>query len=91
MFGREAEQTFLQTCYQQMVQHKSRQVVTINADAGVGKSRLLFEFESWVDLQPANVQIWRGRARPDTQHLPYGLLRSLFAFRYQIQRRRFHP
>ncbi|HEY1409899.1 MAG TPA: tetratricopeptide repeat protein, partial [Promineifilum sp.] len=53
-------------------------------DAGLGKSRLLYEFENWVDLQPVKVQLYRGRAWMETQKLPYGLLRNVFVFRCGI-------
>jgi tetratricopeptide (TPR) repeat protein len=35
-------------------------------------------------LQPVNVQLYRGRARLETQHLPFGLLRDVFVFRCGI-------
>ena len=35
-------------------------------------------------MQPVNVQLYRGRARLETQHLPFGLLRDVFVFRCGI-------
>ena len=62
----------------------SLRVVTVVADPGLGKSRLLYEFENWSDVQPNRFVIFKGRAQPHTRQQPYGLLRDLFAWRLQI-------
>jgi predicted ATPase/class 3 adenylate cyclase len=84
MIGRDREIAQLQEIFTQVAESSQCQVAVIVGDAGLGKSRLLYEFENWVDLYPANVRLFRGRARPETQRLPYGLLRNLFAFRCGI-------
>ena len=62
-----------------------RQMVTVMGEPGLGKSRLLYEFENWADLQPTRCSFSAaGRARKRAA-LPYGLLRDLFAFRFDIQ------
>ena len=85
MVGREAELQTLQAAYLSAVEDHERGAVTIVADPGMGKSRLIYEFENWVDLRPEREVVMRGRARLETQHLPYGLLRDMFAFRFGIQ------
>ncbi len=60
------------------------QVVTVVADAGIGKSRLLQEFQRWTDAQPAPFVVFVGRAQPRTQAEPYGLLRDMLAWRLRI-------
>jgi class 3 adenylate cyclase/tetratricopeptide (TPR) repeat protein len=84
MIGRDAELVILQGLFWQVVEKHERLSAIIVGEAGLGKSRLLYEFENWGDLQPVNVQLYRGRARLETQHLPYGLLRDVFVFRCGI-------
>ena len=57
---------------------------TVVAEAGVGKSRLLHEFEAWAGARPEAFSVFRGRATPQTQSQPYGLLRDILAWRFQI-------
>ncbi len=85
MIGREAELEILKDAYYTVIEEGERQIVTVVGEAGLGKSRLLYEFENWVDLQPEEVRLYRGRAHIETQRLPYDLLRSIFAFRFSIQ------
>jgi len=84
MVGREVEFQQLQVYLQEVIAGEG-QMLTVVGEAGLGKSRLLYEFENWVDLQPGVVNLYKGRARLETQSLPYGLLRDLFAFRFGIQ------
>ena len=84
MVGRELELLQLQKAFQEMLDGE-RQFVTIVGEPGLGKSRLLYELEDWVDRQPVRPQLYRGRARLETQRQPYGLLRDLFAFYFDIR------
>ncbi len=84
MVGRDRELDLLQEIFTEICEEGERQVVSIVGEAGVGKSRLLYEFENWVDLQPVLTQLYRGRAHLETRNLPYGLLRSIFDFRFEI-------
>ena len=85
MVGRNREISLLQDILTAVIEDSERQVVTIVGEAGLGKSRLLYEFEHWVDQQAGQVKIYRGRARLETQRLPYALLRDLFATSFEIQ------
>ncbi len=85
MIGRESEFLQLQKILGDVIEEGEGQMVTVIGEAGVGKSRLLYEFENWVDLQRDEIWLYKGRARLETQNLPYGLLRDLFAFRFGIQ------
>ena len=58
--------------------------VTVVAEAGIGKSRLLYEFDNWAETRPERFIIFQGRAHPQTQSQPYGLLRDILAWRLQI-------
>jgi len=84
MIGRETELKALQDAFHTAVQNQECGLVTIVGEAGLGKSRLLYEFENWVDIQPETVTIFKARARLETQGTPYGLLRDLFAFQFDI-------
>jgi ABC-type oligopeptide transport system substrate-binding subunit/class 3 adenylate cyclase len=85
MVGREAELKHLQEAFHTAVEDGELQVVTISGEAGVGKSRLLYEFDIWSEALPETFWYFKGRASRETQNLPYGLLRDLVAFRFQIQ------
>jgi predicted ATPase/class 3 adenylate cyclase len=85
MIGRQAELETLKDAYYTVVEDGEPQIVTIIGEAGLGKSRLLYEFENWIDLQPEQVRLYRGRAHLESQRLPYDLLRSIFAFRFDIR------
>jgi class 3 adenylate cyclase/tetratricopeptide (TPR) repeat protein len=85
MVGREREMAALRKSYWTAIRDGKHHFVTVLGEAGLGKSRLMYEFENWVDLQPAYVRLFRGRARTESQNLAYGLLRDIFAFRLNIQ------
>ncbi len=84
MVGREAELTLLQQAFGAVCGQRRLSVVTIVADAGVGKSRLLQEFESWCESQPEPCLWLRGSATPATESQPYGLLRDVIVQRFKI-------
>jgi class 3 adenylate cyclase/tetratricopeptide (TPR) repeat protein len=84
MVGREAEMIILQTAYEDAIGESETRVVTISGETGVGKSRLLYEFDNWIELRPEAVTYFKGRGTPNTQNVPYSLFRDLFAFRFDI-------
>ena len=84
MIGRDAELEALQGAFRRLFRERQLAIVTVVADAGLGKSRLLTEFEAWSETRPESFYLFRGRATPQTQGQPYGLLRDLLAWRFQI-------
>ena len=84
MIGREAELEALQQAFVRLFAERRLAAVTVVADAGIGKSRLLYEFEAWSESRPEPFFIFRGRATPQTQGQPFGLLRDILAWRFQI-------
>ena len=84
MIGRDAELTTLQEAFAEVIHTGQTRVVTIIGDAGVGKSRLLYEFDNWVELRPERVRYFRGRATPALQSVPHSLWRDLLAYRFDI-------
>jgi class 3 adenylate cyclase/tetratricopeptide (TPR) repeat protein len=85
MVGRETESKYLQDALLTTMEEGEGQVVTVCGEAGVGKSRLLYEFQNWIELLPSDVRLYQGQARLETQYIPYALLRDVFNFRFQIQ------
>lgn len=84
MVGRDAELRALQEAYAAAAEDAERAVVALVADAGLGKSRLLAEFDRWVAAQPAPPLVLRGRATAAAQQ-PYALLRDTLALHLAIQ------
>jgi predicted ATPase/class 3 adenylate cyclase len=82
--GRDQELACLTEAYQEAYSGDTIRWVTITGEAGVGKSRLLAEFEHWIELRPEQIWYLKTRAWPHTQRTPYFLLRDLLAFRFQI-------
>jgi predicted ATPase/class 3 adenylate cyclase len=84
MIGRDAELHALQAAFERLYVERKLAAVTVVADAGIGKSRLLYEFEAWSEARPERFYLFRGRATPQTGTQAYGLLRDLIAWRLQI-------
>src|SRR5215207_750674 len=85
MVGRKAELRRLTDTLETVFEEAGLQVVTVLADAGLGKSRLLYEFSNWVELLPDVWYVFNARAGESDQGLPYSLVRDLFSFRFEVQ------
>ncbi len=64
--GRDDELALVQQTFNRTLRESSVQLVTVAGEPGVGKSRLIAEFSSWVDDRPVLVYWRQGRC------LPYG-------------------
>jgi predicted ATPase/class 3 adenylate cyclase len=84
MVGRDPELTELKAAFIRLYEDMRMNVVTVIGEAGIGKSRLLYEFENWAEARTEGFYIFQGRASPQTQSQPYGLLRDVLAWRLQI-------
>ena len=84
MVGRDAEFAQLREAFKALHREGRLIAVTVVGEAGVGKSRLLDEFEKWAESQPERCTVLQGRATPQTESHPYGLLRDILARRLQI-------
>jgi len=82
--GREAELQVLQDAYFDAVEGYETRVAMVSGDAGVGKSRLLYEFLNWAELRPEHFWIFKGRASAETRVVSYAVLRDLFSNRFEI-------
>jgi ABC-type oligopeptide transport system substrate-binding subunit/class 3 adenylate cyclase len=84
MIGRDPELLMLQNMFRDTIEDSVAQVVTIVGEAGVGKSRLVYEFEKWIALLQEDIWYLTGRAAPEAEPMPYGLIRSIFTHRFDI-------
>lgn len=84
MVGRDTEMTTLQTLYVNVVNEQRPQLAMIIGEAGLGKSRLLFEFRNWLDVQPGRRWLLRGRSRAETVTLPFFPWRAALADRFGL-------
>lgn len=84
MVGRETALQYLKDAYQRAYREQRGQMVTIVGIPGVGKSRLLYEFEKWAELLPEDFWHFEGRATPETNRTPYSLFRQIVYHRFAI-------
>jgi class 3 adenylate cyclase/tetratricopeptide (TPR) repeat protein len=85
MIGRMAELQALQAAFQRVIAPGAGlQGVLVVADAGVGKSRLLYEFDNWADARHERCSIFQARATPQSVTQPHSVLRDVFAWRCRI-------
>jgi len=84
MKGRDAELLILRNLYRDSMEDTSINIATIVGEAGVGKSRLLYEFSNWIELLPEKIFLIQGRATPEMKESTYGIIRSMFSFRFEI-------
>ncbi len=89
MVGRAAELIALREIFYDTVtpvtESTKTRVVTIVGEAGVGKSRLLHEFENWIKSSPNQITRLKGRTTAEMQNIPYSIVRDMFAFRFDIR------
>ena len=79
MIGRDTELEAILAVFRQVATERRLAIVTVIAEAGIGKSRLLYEVARSADLEAIGGQVLHGRARPQTESQPYGLLREIVA------------
>jgi len=84
MVGRDAELLTLQNIFRDAMEDAETRIVTVVGEAGVGKSRLLYEFEKWIELLPEEIWYFKGWATAGMQAEPYGAIRRMFAHRFEI-------
>jgi hypothetical protein len=86
MVGRMAELSALQIAFHEMVERRRLRMVTVIGEAGIGKSRLLAEFQRWFQgLAECHASFLSGRAGAETVAQPFSLIRNVFRSQFGIQ------
>ena len=80
LVGREAELRKLQEAFRCSMQSNQTQLVTIVGEAGVGKSRLLYEFDRWLANLPFKGVAFKARTSPQMTGVPFSLLREMISY-----------
>lgn len=83
--GREEELAQMKSAFSRMAENRQTHLVNLVAEAGTGKSRVLFEFGKWLDAQDPPVILFKGRATQETYQIPYSLLRGILSASFEIQ------
>jgi class 3 adenylate cyclase/tetratricopeptide (TPR) repeat protein len=84
MIGRADDLAVLRAEFDDVVDQPRARRVTIIGDAGVGKSRLLYEFENWIELHPARAHLFKGRALAIRRSAAFALMRDVLADRFGV-------
>ena len=85
MIGRDAELKRLQDALYAAIEDGEGHFITVLGEAGIGKSRLLYEFDNWLKSQSERVHFFKARADPLMVYTAYSLLRNFFTLRFDIQ------
>jgi class 3 adenylate cyclase/predicted ATPase len=83
--GREVELGKMMSALKSVMETGRLHLINIVAEAGTGKSRLLYEFIKWLEEQHYPLKLFKGRAMPEMKHSPYSLIRNLLATSFEIQ------
>ncbi len=83
MVGRSAQLADLCRATEVSRETGALQVRVVEGEAGVGKSRLHEEYRDWLELH-GPVRYFLATGSEQLQTSPYGLLRDLLAFRFQV-------
>lgn len=83
--GREEELSRMKLAFEQTVEQRQLHLISIVAEAGTGKSRLLYEFTKWLEMQNQPMSLFKGRATQEIAQIPYALLRDIFSSSFGIQ------
>ena len=84
LVGRDDELRALQAAFKRVVEGGGASALTVVAQPGIGKSRLLRDFDAWARAVPVSFHGLRARALPHAQAQPFGLLGQLLCGFCQI-------
>ena len=84
LVGRDNELKQLVAAFEGAAESKNLHAVTVVAEAGLGKSRLLQELQHRLETHQRTAWLLLGRSQPGSTLQPYGLVRDVLAWRLQI-------
>ena len=84
LVGRDSEMARLMDAFDQVASTQGTKVLMLSGEAGMGKSRLLLAFSNWLEGQANPNARFYARAHTYGAGVPYGLLRDLFFWRFEI-------
>ena len=85
MIGRDAELAALLRALRDTIETGRGRLITVVAEAGVGKSRLVREFSRRLEALPVKMALFQGRTDQRLMEVPYGLLRDLVVDHFRIE------
>ncbi|HSH03440.1 MAG TPA: tetratricopeptide repeat protein [Anaerolineae bacterium] len=83
--GRDEIWQRLRQVWEEVIATRALRVTTILGEAGVGKSRLIYQLLDWLQTREERYFLLKGRARQTEQKVPFALARHLFSSLFQIQ------
>ncbi len=84
MVGRDAELMELKRLVEESAASTEGRQVTVIGEAGLGKSRLIYEFIEWLQLRPEDMYLLQARADTQQSLTPFAMVRDLLFFRFEI-------
>ena len=84
MVSREAELTRLETLYRQVCNTKSPLLALVTGEPGIGKSRLLMEFSSQLDVDEPSLTLIPARGLAQAAKVPFFLWKLLWHNRFMV-------
>lgn len=84
MIGRSNELEWLQQKYYNMLLEGTQFMGILSGEAGLGKTRLIYEFGSWVESLSWKTSFFKARARQGTKDQPYNLITELIRSYFNI-------
>lgn len=84
--GREKELAYIHDAWHNLLKYNSLRIITLTGEAGVGKSRLLYELQNYIDLHPARCWSFHARATHNMEEQPFSLIREMFTFYFRSRK-----